>query len=435
MYGAGVTDRSFTMTCSAGSSDATYPSGSIWDLTFGGVVLNVNRGHFMPGTVDSAKTSLSRTLTVGTDWTILETIIPDLPVECYYQYLLWDAAKEYGINCWVYHDSNSDGEAECWRSLNGNPSVGDEPGTADGAEWVQVESWKWHVMTLDAGNGHRIVCYLDTNPYISKGKQLDGLKFKADIYIGNAYRETLKMANPYAFRRFAQLDFGFTMKDCNKKIRFYIRPNDGIIQEYASVGTYPEFQNTTLTLKYETTYSEQVEGTQVEMPQMCQWVLPYNNKQFAAAYSSMRIDTEMDDILSAGTHPFISGYVFRPDGSTPLAGVTISSDGEPTAVTDADGYYDLVFEYAWSGTITPSKPGYTFNPSHIDYVHVLEDQCDDYLAVHYADINTDGDIDEQDLGLMCEYWLSIDAPLGDFNKDNIVNLLDFAKFARFYKTE
>jgi len=432
MYGLGSTNKSFSMTCSAGSASATYPSGSIWDVTFGGVVLNINRGHFTPGTTDTAKTSLARQFVVGNNWTVLETIIPDLPVECYYQYALWDASLNYGQNCWVYYDSDGDGETECWYSSAGDPSVGDVPGTDP--DWVQVESWKWHVLTLDAGDGHRIVCYLDTTPYLSGGSELDGRKFKADIYTGGTYQETISITNPCAFLRFAQLDFGFTMKDADKNIRFYFRDNTGVIQEYVSTGIYPEFKNKTLTLKYETTTSNQM-STEVEMPQMCQWVLPHNNKQFAAAYSSSEIDTEMDNVLFAGPPRVISGYILGPDGSTPVAGVTISSDGEPNAVTDADGYYELAVEYAWSGTITPSKPDYTFNPAYIDYVHVLEDRCDDYLAVHYADINADGFIDENDLALMSEYWLSIDAPFGNLNKDNIVNLHDFAEFSRFYKTE
>ncbi len=431
MYGSGETNRSFSVTYNAGAS-GTYPSGSIWDLTFAGTAVNVNRGHFTTGTVDTAKTSLTRQFVVGDNWTVLETIIPDLPVECYYQYLLWDASLNYGQNCWVYHDSDGDGETECWYSFAGDPSAGDVPGTDP--DWVQVESWKWHVMTLDAGDGHRIVCYLDTNPYLSGGAQLDGLKFKVDIYIANIYQETLEIAGPYAFRRFAQLDFGFTMTS-DGKVRFYIRPNDGVLQEYTSTRAYMEFQDVIMTLRYGTSYSEQVTGTRVEMPQMCQWVLPHNNKQFTTAYSSSEIDAEMDNVLFAGPPRVISGYILRPDGSTPVAGVTISSDGEPNAVTDANGYYELAVEYAWSGTITPSKPDYIFNPAYIDYVHVLEDRCDDYLAVHYADINADGAIDEQDLGLMCDYWLSIDAPSGNLNKDNIVDFLDFAEFSQFYKTE
>jgi len=67
--------------------------------------------------------------------------------------------------------------------------------------------------------------------------------------------------------------------------------------------------------------------------------------------------------------------------------------------------------------------------------NLLEDHADDYLAIHYADINADGFFDENDIAVMCDYWLTIDAPAGNLNDDDIVNFLDFAIFAQFYNIE
>lgn len=51
-------------------------------------------------------------------------------------------------------------------------------------------------------------------------------------------------------------------------------------------------------------------------------------------------------------------------GGSPLAGVSVAfSNGGPTVTTDASGNYSVYVDVGYSGTITPTKTGYTFTPT------------------------------------------------------------------------
>ena len=53
------------------------------------------------------------------------------------------------------------------------------------------------------------------------------------------------------------------------------------------------------------------------------------------------------------------------------------TDGTPnTASSDGSGYYSFPVSYNWSGTVTPTKPGYTFSPASLSYTNVVADQID-----------------------------------------------------------
>ena len=68
-------------------------------------------------------------------------------------------------------------------------------------------------------------------------------------------------------------------------------------------------------------------------------------------------------------------------GSVPgLSGVTMR--GLPNnPVTDENGYYSDTVKYGWSGTVTPVKAGYTFEPANRPYPKVTSDQSNqDYTA-------------------------------------------------------
>jgi hypothetical protein len=67
---------------------------------------------------------------------------------------------------------------------------------------------------------------------------------------------------------------------------------------------------------------------------------------------------------------------FTISGNTGVAGVTLTyTDGVVrTATSDAAGNYALAVSSGWSGTVTPSKPGYTFLPASITYSNVLVSQ-------------------------------------------------------------
>ncbi|MFC1877855.1 carboxypeptidase-like regulatory domain-containing protein [Thermodesulfobacteriota bacterium] len=92
--------------------------------------------------------------------------------------------------------------------------------------------------------------------------------------------------------------------------------------------------------------------------------------------------------LSIGvTHGFakdkeISGSVGTSSGNG-ISGVTITfSNGEGSTTTDSSGYYSQKVKEGWSGTATPSKVGYNFDPAYRNYSKVKKDQTNqDYTGI------------------------------------------------------
>lgn len=78
----------------------------------------------------------------------------------------------------------------------------------------------------------------------------------------------------------------------------------------------------------------------------------------------------------------ISGVIRTPSGNG-IGGVTITfSKGGGVATTDNSGYYIQNVKKDWSGTATPSKAGYTFDPAYVDYNKVKSDQTNqDYTGI------------------------------------------------------
>jgi hypothetical protein len=74
----------------------------------------------------------------------------------------------------------------------------------------------------------------------------------------------------------------------------------------------------------------------------------------------------------------ISGYV-RTSGGAGISGVVMSGlIGNPS--TSADGSYTGTVDYGWSGTVTPTKFGYTFSPSSVPYTNVTSNQAQNYTG-------------------------------------------------------
>ncbi len=70
-------------------------------------------------------------------------------------------------------------------------------------------------------------------------------------------------------------------------------------------------------------------------------------------------------------------------GNTGVGGTTLdyTDNGPKTAISDTNGDYSFSVSYNWSGTVTPSKTGYTFNPANKNYNNVLTNQIDqNYIA-------------------------------------------------------
>jgi hypothetical protein len=78
----------------------------------------------------------------------------------------------------------------------------------------------------------------------------------------------------------------------------------------------------------------------------------------------------------------ISGYVTEPDANVPVEGVLIdaNNNGGSTDITDVNGYYEVLVPYGWSGTVTPEKDGFHFEPNSISHSNVIANEVNDYIA-------------------------------------------------------
>jgi hypothetical protein len=90
-----------------------------------------------------------------------------------------------------------------------------------------------------------------------------------------------------------------------------------------------------------------------------------------------------DNAGNVSTTYTTTGITYTISGDTGVAGVALSyTDGyTQTATSAADGSYSFSVSYNWSGTVTPSKAGYTFSPVNRPYTNVVANQTgQDYTA-------------------------------------------------------
>lgn len=85
--------------------------------------------------------------------------------------------------------------------------------------------------------------------------------------------------------------------------------------------------------------------------------------------------------------PFVDGFTLLLSGTisasgAPLPGVHFSASSTPFVCPDSDatGHYFCRVPPGWSGTVTPSLPGYQFTPPERTYSNVTADETQDYLA-------------------------------------------------------
>jgi lysophospholipase L1-like esterase len=132
----------------------------------------------------------------------------------------------------------------------------------------------------------------------------------------------------------------------------------------------------------------------------------------------------------------ITGYI-KNECNVPIGGVLVdANNGGDKNITDVNGCYEVWVDYKWSGTVTPSKNHYTFEPNSMSYANVLGDIADqNYVANNIYDLDCDGTIGYGDVAVISENWLQTEEGIpGDFYKDetNTVNFLDFADFANVW---
>jgi subtilisin family serine protease len=124
----------------------------------------------------------------------------------------------------------------------------------------------------------------------------------------------------------------------------------------------------------------------------------------------------------------ISGYV-KNECNVPIEGVLVSTNNNQDT-TDVNGFYEVWVDYGWSGTVTPGKKHYTFDPNQMSYIDVFADQPDqNYIAYNIYDLDCDGSIGLGDVAVMANNWLVTGVGIpGDFNVDGDVDFIDFAEF-------
>lgn len=109
-------------------------------------------------------------------------------------------------------------------------------------------------------------------------------------------------------------------------------------------------------------------------------------------------DIMMEESVYGDCILHIAGWV-RTTSGAPLPGVTLTvSNGGGVATTDMNGYYTLVIYKGWSGTITPSKAGYTFSPTSHSFNHVTSDRTLEFQADAIFSVIS-GRITESNMGL------------------------------------
>jgi type II secretory pathway component GspD/PulD (secretin) len=93
---------------------------------------------------------------------------------------------------------------------------------------------------------------------------------------------------------------------------------------------------------------------------------------------NIKIDNILSDQANQNFTPTIqkrtiSGQILSQKGQ-PVADVYLLAEGAGSATTNAAGEYELTVDHGWLGKITPTKEGYTFNPTTKPYSPVTGDQ-------------------------------------------------------------
>jgi lysophospholipase L1-like esterase len=154
-------------------------------------------------------------------------------------------------------------------------------------------------------------------------------------------------------------------------------------------------------------------------------------------YSDVNEDiAEQQDYLGNQYEFIITGSI-KNYCDAPIKNVFVeANNGASSYISDVNGNYEIWVNSNWSGTITPGKAHYTFDPNNRIYANVLGNITNhDYLADNIYDLDCDGSVGIEDVNVISENWLSVGEYIpGDLYKDdaNTVNFFDFADFANVW---
>ena len=107
----------------------------------------------------------------------------------------------------------------------------------------------------------------------------------------------------------------------------------------------------------------------------------YTFKPNSVSYTNL-VTNEVNDYTATLTTYVICGHILD-EATTPISDVNVSAEngggpwtskyGGGTGITDANGYYEVVVDYNWSGKVAPAKYAYAFEPNSRAYANVLAD--------------------------------------------------------------
>ena len=101
-------------------------------------------------------------------------------------------------------------------------------------------------------------------------------------------------------------------------------------------------------------------------------------------YSKVKSNQSNQDYTGTQTQPdrTISGYV-RTSSGNGFSGVTVTfGNGGGTDTTNSSGYYSRNVTYGWSGTVTPTRQGYSFAPVSRSYSDVTNNQSNQNYTIN-----------------------------------------------------
>jgi len=103
----------------------------------------------------------------------------------------------------------------------------------------------------------------------------------------------------------------------------------------------------------------------------------YTFTPVSSSYASLSASVVQDYNAPLAGHT-ITGHVRTPGGAGIASVAMTGLPGNPS--TDVNGFYSAVVEFAWFGTVTPTKSGFTFDPPSAAYSNVMTDQVTDYTG-------------------------------------------------------
>jgi len=103
-------------------------------------------------------------------------------------------------------------------------------------------------------------------------------------------------------------------------------------------------------------------------------------------YNNITTDQLNQDYTGTLQTRTISGYIRTSAGSGINETTITFSNGGGTRTTDSDGHYNHEVAYRWSGTATPTKEGYSFDPASRSYSNIITNQSDqDYTGIENSE--------------------------------------------------